>query len=259
MGFCEWLSQSIITEKQDTISLVAAIIYNMWSARNNLVFNQKSILVAKIIQNAVEDVSNYRINTSTNRSMSETGMISRNTGWSPPAIPSLKLNVDAHSLSDGRWGLGFILRRSDGSPVVVRTSVIVSFEEAVLAEALGIQEALKWIKNNNLANIIVESDAKIVVEAIQGNRSENRRYWGLVVAHCKAQPKELDRISVRWVRRIGNVVAHNIARWARFEPDKEWAHNFPCNIANHIQKDMVNCPLSYKFSLFIPKKKKLSK
>jgi len=71
---------------------------------------------------------------------------------------SLKLNVDAHSLSDGCWGLGFILLRSDGSPVVVRTKTVVTYEEATLAEAIGIREVLQWIKDNNLANIIVESD-----------------------------------------------------------------------------------------------------
>jgi len=146
MSFLEWLVTSIKTWKSDTFSLIVAIIYYLWSARNNFVFNHVSIHVSTLICNATADVSNFLLNNSTNRRMDEPGMSCRNNDWSPPVMDCLKLNVDAHSMSDGRWGLGFILRRSDGSPVVVRTKVVLSSEDVSLAEALGIKEAIWCIK-----------------------------------------------------------------------------------------------------------------
>jgi hypothetical protein len=33
--------------------------------------------------------------------------------------------------------------------------------------------------------------------------------------------KELNQISVTWTRRNGNKVAHELAKWARVEPNRE--------------------------------------
>jgi hypothetical protein len=66
--------------------------------------------------------------------------------WSLPPKDALKLNVDAHSLSDGRWALGLLLRRDDGSCVRATTRIRKGTDCATLAEAMGLEEALKMVK-----------------------------------------------------------------------------------------------------------------
>ncbi|MCI36594.1 hypothetical protein A2U01_0057817, partial [Trifolium medium] len=63
-----------------------------------------------------------------------------NNSWSPPPKDVLKLNVDAHSLGDGHWGLGLVLRREDGSCVGAKTWVQKGTNNVMLAEAMGLHE-----------------------------------------------------------------------------------------------------------------------
>jgi hypothetical protein len=47
-----------------------------------------------------------------------------NKSWSLPPKGTKKLNVYAHWLSDGRWGLGMLLCGDDGNYVVANTVVV---------------------------------------------------------------------------------------------------------------------------------------
>jgi hypothetical protein len=46
------------------------------------------------------------------------------------------------------------------------------------------------------------------------------------------------KISIRWVRRAGNEVAHYLARHVAVEPNSTWVGFAPPCIAIHIQKDV---------------------
>lgn len=80
-------------------------------------------------------------------------MTRRDTCWKPPSRANLKLNVDAHLLGDGRWGLGFILRWSDGRPVMVATRTVAGSKDSCMAKALGVYHALNWIEKAGWVNV----------------------------------------------------------------------------------------------------------
>jgi ribonuclease HI len=167
----------------------------------------------------------------------KSGANRHNIGWSPPPNTFTKLNVDAHSLSDGRWCLGLVLRREDGSCVGAVTRVRQGSDCVLLAKALGLQEAMELIKRRNLQNTIIELDAKAIVDAVHGEKRA-RTQWGTITAQCAKWVKENEGISVSWTRRSGNKVAHELAKWAGIEPNREWETNLPYCIIQHIQNDM---------------------
>jgi hypothetical protein len=51
--------------------------------------------------------------------------------------------------------------------------------------------------------------------------------------------KEKQNITNVWTKRSGNSVAHELAKWATIEPNKEWGTLAPYCIHPHIQKDMA--------------------
>jgi len=142
-----------------------------------------------------------------------------NISWSPPSRGVLKLNMDAHFIRDGRWSVGMILRREDGGTVVVATRVVRSDNDATLAEAIGIQEALKLILQHKVEPIIIESDSQVTIQALRG-KDGDMTYWGKII-WSYIQTCGCSKIDFRWTRRSGNKAAHEFARWATIESNRD--------------------------------------
>lgn len=89
------------------------------------------------------------------------------------------------------------------------------------AEAVAIREALSWLRDKALDNIIVESDALQVINCIRGQQDDS--HCGLVVGDCSQLLGSFTNVSIRFVRRSANVVAHVCAKAAIFISGlKEW-------------------------------------
>jgi ribonuclease HI len=105
-----------------------------------------------------------------------------------------------------------------------------------MAEASGLLEALKWVENQQLQNVIFESDAATIVKAIN-SKTFPRNAWGQVAKMCARVCDRNENFTIQWVSRDMNQAAHYLARWALVEPNKSWSSGPRC-ILTHIQKDM---------------------
>jgi ribonuclease HI len=166
-----------------------------------------------------------------------TDQSSHNTSWSPPAKGTLKMNVDAHLSSDGRWFSGLILRRSDGSIVGAATRSHRGTNDAIFGEALGLADAIDMIKNYGITDVIVEMDNQTIVNAVK-RRTRIRKPWGFAVNHCINFLHDNPNSSMFWVSRKGNRVAHELAKWAELDTIRDWPNSVPHCIYPHILKDM---------------------
>lgn len=74
--------------------------------------------------------------------------------------------------SRGRvFSVGMVLRDHCGMFLEGRTVSLTQAADVLEAEALGIREALSWVKNMEGRKVMVESDSLLAVSAI------NRRGW----------------------------------------------------------------------------------
>jgi ribonuclease HI len=128
------------------------------------------------------------------------------------------------------------VRKTDGSCLGAATRIIRA-RSAIEAEARGLEAVVNEVDRFNGQDIIVEMDARIVVEAIKKKRFP-RVYWGKIAKKCSMILDKYPNVSISWIRRSGNTVAHNLAKWAAIEPNKNWLTIVPPQIALHIQKDM---------------------
>jgi ribonuclease HI len=221
-----------------------------------MVFQNKDIPVEDTVKNALKALHDYHRHRTQNRlkKAHPSPSFDRNKiSWNPPPRNFLKLNVDAHLHGDGRWAYGMVLRRSDGRCLGAATRICNGNTDAAMAEVTGLQEALKLIESHQLTNIIIELDANQVVSAIKKKKFPNN-CWGQIACVFSRVLEQREDISVSWVSRRGNQVAHNLARWAISEPNKFWAMNFPTCILTHIQIDMGNVSIKFIISLLFIKK-----
>ncbi|MCH82290.1 ribonuclease H protein [Trifolium medium] len=197
------------------------------------------------VDKALQVVHEYQ-NHSSKSSLSHHASPNSNTrnnmnSWSPPPLTYLKLNVDAHLNGEGLLGLGWVLRRSDGRCIGAVTKVVEGSDDATLAETRCLFEALQWIQSRQFSRVVVEMDDALVVKAIQQS-SFPRSGWGQIAKACSRVFSESGTMQIKWVCRKFNIVAHNLARWAFVEPNREWVDVFPNCILGQLQKDLACTP-----------------
>jgi ribonuclease HI len=128
------------------------------------------------------------------------------------------------------------VRKEDGSYLGAATKMVRA-RLAIEAEAMGLESALAWLDRFQDKNVIIGMDAKMIVQAVKTKRYP-RDYWERIARRCGGILNGYPNVSLNWIRRTGNRVAHNLARWAAIEPNSEWNNIVPPQIAIHIQNDM---------------------
>ena len=108
-------------------------------------------------------------------------LIKHLVGWEKPNERWKKVNVDATIFSmSGTIGLGWVLRDSIGSFLATGEELVQQQLQPNEARALGIQEALSWIKQSHLVKAVVEMDAQIVFNILQDPHLVNSPFAMLI-------------------------------------------------------------------------------
>ncbi|XVE79954.1 hypothetical protein DITRI_Ditri14bG0098900 [Diplodiscus trichospermus] len=171
---------------EEDVSMVAMVLWNLWSNRNEIVWHQKNFAPNKIVQRSMIQLQQWlntrnnekRINVADNPGQ-EMKWVRPNAGW-------LKCNVGAAVFaSESLAGSGIVVRDSNGCFVAVKSAVHSHMSaNALLAEAISLKEALSWIKEKGWVNAVVESDSLLVVQAMSsfsmsesGRSSSNEGVW----------------------------------------------------------------------------------
>ena len=86
--------------------------------------------------------------------------------WSPPVVGQLKCNIEASVVqSRSEVGLGMIVCDWRGVVIAARTATLFGCFSPLLAEAMCLKEAFSWLQSRNYANVLIDYDAKLVVDA----------------------------------------------------------------------------------------------
>lgn len=98
--------------------------------------------------------------------------MARCKGWHNLPSGWFSCGVDATFFHSPKCtGVGIILRNDNGSFVAARILTIPRHLRVGEGEAMGLHEALSWIKDRDMARVVFHSDNKLVVDAINTNVS----------------------------------------------------------------------------------------
>lgn len=135
------------TDKQRAESVT--LCWAIWRARNDLVWNQKSSTVNRVVASAKQSLTQWNLaqsrsyNTHLQPQVKGDGV----SYWVKPQPNTVKVSVDAAIFEDREEvGFGLVARDSDGSLIEAKAMVQKELVEPVLAEAMGVKEALSWIE-----------------------------------------------------------------------------------------------------------------
>lgn len=139
--------------------------------------------------------------------------------------------------AEGRFSWAVIARIADGSCIAAKSCCREGSIAPVLAESLGIREALSWIKHNNWSQVCIETDCLEVIQALH-SQVHAESYFGRIIADCIDICNSLPDVSIVFVKRSANMVAHELARFSCVVADRYWTErNLPSCVSTVISRE----------------------
>ncbi|GAV80971.1 RVT_3 domain-containing protein [Cephalotus follicularis] len=108
---------------------------------------------------------------------------------------------------------GMVMRDRHGTVLMDATLKTQQTRDPPTVEALAILEAMKLVLLKVWRNIVVESDAGVVLNEIRADQPSLTLY-GNMIEEIKSLAKSFLSCHFSWINRVGNKVAHELAKVA---------------------------------------------
>jgi ribonuclease HI len=159
--------------------------------------------------------------------------------WQKPPQGWLKCNVDAGFHNDSnKTSSGWCLRDYRGRFLRAATTWRDGTRSIIEGESLALIEALHALQQQGITHVIVETDSKSVVDAIQHVRGGSSEFSFLIsqinnILSCNPN------FVVKFVKRQANMVAHTLARAAISQPRRCTFDTLPHCISSFLINEII--------------------
>ncbi|KAH9683148.1 reverse transcriptase domain-containing protein [Citrus sinensis] len=235
-SFLGWLEFIFTMYNKENCQLAAMICWRIWIHRNDFVWNQRRSSGLQVLNSAGRMLFQWQ--SAKNQLLwADVAAVNGNHGavcWEKPCDGWLKCNVDAAIFkAHGKFSIGCVIRNSYGDFVTARCKCFPGNFGSREAEALGIREALSWIKRLQLTSVIIEMDNLQVFQALTEKFSSPNGF-GLIIEECRSLAMSIGEVQFSFVRRSANSAAHCVARvGGSMSGPGEWRHvPPPCLLHN---------------------------
>ncbi|CAN6562363.1 unnamed protein product [Malus baccata var. baccata] len=184
------------------------LLWDIWKQRNDMVWNGFSIPSQEVVLRVEGWLHEFqkwhkRAAKKASREVQQ---------WQKPKIGWVKCNFDgAWSRNDLR-GMGWVARDFTGVLQTAGASREMYCHSALAAEAVAIRQALEVCGDNGFDNVIVQSDAKVIIQMI---RRELMHDYSLecILGDIEIIAQRLRSVTFVFVSRECNRVAHSVAKY----------------------------------------------
>ncbi|KAJ8765399.1 hypothetical protein K2173_012096 [Erythroxylum novogranatense] len=235
----QWLTSVMLGGSKTQQEEYCIILWSLWIYRNEVVWQQKRKDPSSILHRASTVLSEWKHAQHRHQNSSTRTQLPHPSMWKAPALHHYKCNIDVALLSSGSYGLGMIIRDSNGLNCAGKLLTLPGWRDPQIDEALCFREALSWIKCFAYEPICVETDCQIVTQFLSSVH-QFPSYLSLIIDNCKALLQEHRFISTAFVKRSANQVAHKIARATNSMSDFEWGVCPPYFLYDVLSLDVNN-------------------
>ncbi|GLT80072.1 hypothetical protein SLA2020_515330 [Shorea laevis] len=238
-NFASFLDYMLDLLQQDQLELLCVLCWKIWNSRNDALWNARLPNPQLIIEQSLRFIDGYR-RAMALRGRGPSASQKMETRWTPPGGDHVKINVDgAVSAHQRTHGMGAVARNSSGEVVAAMSCKGQGAVSAEIAEACCLRKALKWARDLSFEKVIMESDCASLVTAMNSHLSDINSSLGTVLSDCKLLMASIPDCHVKFIRRVGNSVAHELARRAlHAEDDEYWIAAVPFFLAHIVTKEM---------------------
>ncbi|KAF5464524.1 hypothetical protein F2P56_014597 [Juglans regia] len=165
-------------------------------------------------------------------------VVGRTCRWQPPPSGFFKFNVDGVIFADVRKaGVGRVLQDDKGRVVMVASKLEDEVEDVATIELLTLLRGLQLCIPLGLQKLSIESDCLLMVQELQVDQ-DSYSANGNLIKEAESLMQHFQEIDIKHVNRIGNEVAHRLARYAWNVVDIHmWWENVPTFVDHAIWHD----------------------
>lgn len=192
MNFRDWLGSMLLHKSQLEAELFGVLAWQIWSSRNDFIFEKISISPELCFKKAYDILVEY--NKATEGSFEEKAC-RRHVKWSSPDPSTIKVNVDAAvNMKEDKFGIGVVACNDAGEVLLAASKTLWPFVSVERAELEAVQWFMELIKDHQFIIVMVEGDSQNVMKALQ--RITTRGFHNQVlVDNILAASSTLDHIS----------------------------------------------------------------
>ncbi|KAK3198821.1 hypothetical protein Dsin_022236 [Dipteronia sinensis] len=225
--FFDFILQCFSFLNSDERGLLCVVLWRTWSNRNAVVHGLPFDASEDIFEWANLFVRNGKaassvLNTTDGHENKQSKI------WEPPAQGLYKINCDAAiDLAGCLVGCGVVIRNEEGLIMAASSQRMMASFPPHIAEATAILCGIQLAIDSGLNPVIVESDAAVVVEWINGGDILYSEI-GVIISNIKNLLQQIHCAAVAFVPRSANQVAHCLAKYAlSCNEDRYWLEEVP--------------------------------
>ncbi|KAF7809444.1 reverse transcriptase [Senna tora] len=198
-------------DSKEKLAALAVALYHAWERRNKKKFANEVIRAEELwprVERIMDELQTVMFNDDWNRAEPA------NFVWEKPEYPYTKLNVDATTCMDGGGSMGGLLRDETGDCVGVYVHSVSFPNDPALLEAISIRKGLEMVQQIGKTHVIVESDAKLVIDMLKTPCNQASTLNALcrdILSFCS----RFQVVIFNWVPRMCNLAADFISRKAK--------------------------------------------
>ncbi|XP_057444760.1 uncharacterized protein LOC130737006 [Lotus japonicus] len=220
-----------------SLSYLAFLLWGIWKARNNKVFNSHALNPTEVIV-LVQSLQGeyFKEHIAARRHPDQSLRVREQPSWKKPGAGLVKCNTDASFKAPDVRSAGSLVLRDDSGHLLSAHARLFFTRSPVVAEAIALRDAAVHTSNLGCTHVLFEADALEVIQACNGvkpcgeisNIIQDIQLLSQGFAHCR----------FIWTPREGNEVAHiigDLARKKQLAPN--WAWVLPRRVVEALRRD----------------------
>nr|POE85249.1 putative ribonuclease h protein [Quercus suber] len=191
----------------------------LWMYRNRVAFGEGGLCLEKIPDQARALVQEFNHLRPIHSKIPRTA---RSVRWKPPPPGLVKVNFDGTLFStQSSAGLGLVVRDSAGLVLAALSQEIPLPTSVETLEVIAARRALLFAKELGFEREMIEGDSEIIINAIR-EQTLLASDLGHILEDIHVLSRSFCSISFHRVKRLGNCVAHRLARRSFCNPLLVW-------------------------------------
>ena len=222
--------------RNDLFELFAMTVSLIWTCRNQVRVGDSPPPLWMVSALALDNLLEFQRAAAV---LPLASKIPTNDRWLPPLRGWMKMNFDGAIFREKSLaGLGCIIRNDKGLVMAAFTQIIPLPTSVETVEVLATHSAIGFAQELSLDQIILEGDSEITINALSKGGWESSSF-GHIIKDIKSFAAAFNSLSFSHTRRLGNKVAHRLARSAcNFSHFHVWMEDIPPDIASVYLSDL---------------------